>query len=75
MARGVWNERLRVSVRICIRCAPLVVAMGLFTAWSEDALSIEDAVRATIVALIVGMPFLFLVGIAVQMFPRSWYEK
>ena len=75
MARAVWNERVRAATRVTIQCAPPIAAMGLLVAWSEDALSIRNVVSASVTALIVGLPWVFLVSIAVQIFPRSWYEK
>ena len=66
---------MRRAARLTIQCAPPLATMGLLVAWSEDALSLRSVVDASVTAVIVGLPLVFLLGIVVQMFPSSWYEK
>jgi hypothetical protein len=57
------------------RQIPLVLLMGLLVPVLDGPLTVRNLITAGALALAVGVPFVFLVGVCAQMLPSSWYEE
>ena len=62
-------------MRMTVRTAPLIGGVGVATILFDGDWSARRLVMATVVALAVGLPLVFAIGVVAQILPRGWYER
>jgi hypothetical protein len=68
-----WSEILRRAGRTTLRAAPWLWVAAMMPVVIDGAWRLKTIGRVTLVAAAV-VPLIFLVAVAVQRLPRSWYK-
>jgi hypothetical protein len=71
--RRPWGEVLRRAGGTTVRSAPWLWLTGMFVLVIERAWTLKAVGHVTVVAVEL-LPVLFLIAVAVQRLPRSWYR-
>ena len=68
-----WKEILRFAATMTIQVSPWLWLMAMTTVAFEGAWNLKTVGGVTLLTLLM-LPLMFLVLIALQLLPRSWYR-
>ena len=70
---GRWKQIVRRAVRTTLRTSPLVWILAMIPLLFEGSWNLKTVGMLTVLALSM-LPVIFLLVVALQLLPRSWYS-